>query len=218
MKSYFINLSINKKMALLVFILGFVALFAGSPYKGTELRVNAAELAMIVQKEVDHVACDELAGWIIQGKADYRLIDLRTEKEFADYHIPTAENIPLTGLKDAALGRNEKIVLYSDGGIHSAQAWFLLRAEDFKGVYILRGGLEEWKDSILFPRLADNATAAETAAFEKIKSVSKFFGGNPQVGGTAAAQNAPTMALPKLEASQGAQPKAAAGKKKKEGC
>jgi len=217
MKNYFKNLSLNRKLALFLLALGFLALFAGSPYKGPELKVDASEMAMIVQKEVDHVASEELAGWIVQGNADYRLVDLRAEKDFGEYHIPTAENIQLTGLKDAQLGRNEKIVLYSDGGIHSAQAWFLLKADGYKGVYILRGGLEEWKDNILFPRLADKATPAEVAAFEKAKLLSKFFGGTPQVGGAAEA-NAPRMALPKLESPAGAQPKAVAGKKKKEGC
>ena len=217
MNTYLQNLSLNKKLALFVFVLGFLALFAGSPYKGTELKVDAAELAMIVQKEVDHVAPEELAGWIVQGRADYRLIDLRNEKDFGEYHIPTAENLTLTSLKEAQLVRNEKIVLYSDGGIHSAQAWFLLKAEGYKGVYILRGGLEEWKDNILFPRLADNASSAEVAAFEKTKLLSKFFGGNPQVGGVAEATT-PKMALPKLESPAGSQPKATAAKKKKEGC
>ena len=217
MKNYLKDLSLNRKLALLVLTLGFLALFAGSPYKGTELKVDASELAMIVQKEVDHVASEELAGWIVQGKADYRLVDLRAEKDFGEYHIPTAENLQLTSLKDAQLGRNEKIVLYSDGGIHSAQAWFLLKAEGYKGVYILRGGLEEWKDNILFPRLADKSSPAEVAAFEKTKLLSKFFGGNPQIGG-AAETATPKMALPKLESPAGAQPKATAGKKKKEGC
>jgi rhodanese-related sulfurtransferase len=44
-------------------------------------------------------------------------------------HIPTAELVELRDLHDYPLYHNEKIVLYSDGGIHSAQAWFLLRAE-----------------------------------------------------------------------------------------
>lgn len=217
MKTMFVNLSLNKKLALFVFVLGSLALFAGSPYRGTELKVDASELAMIVQKELDHVASEELAGWIVQGKSDYRLLDLRIEKDFGEYHIPTAENIQLTALNEAQLGRNEKIVLYSDGGIHSAQAWFLLKANGYKGVYILRGGLEEWKDNILFPRLADNVSPAEVTAFEKTKLLSKFFGGTPQVGGASEIAT-PKMALPKLESPTGAQPKAAAGKKKKEGC
>lgn len=217
MKFSFSSWTINQKLALVVGVVGFLAVFAGSPYKGFTSKIDSQELAVVVEKEVDHVSPEELAGWIITGKADYRLVDLRKETEFSEYHIPTAENIVLPSISDGQLNRGEKIVLYSDGGIHSAQAWFLLKANGYKGVYILRGGLEEWKDKILFPRLADNAPPAEVAAFEKAKLVSTFFGGSPQVGG-AAASSAPTMALPKLEAPAGGQPKAGAIKKKKEGC
>ncbi|HCA81227.1 MAG TPA: hypothetical protein DEP53_15960 [Bacteroidetes bacterium] len=211
------NLTINQKLALIIGSLGFLAVFAGSPYKGFTSTIDSEELATIVEKEVDHVPPEELAGWIITGKADYRLIDLRKESEFLEYHIPTAENIQLPSISDGQLNRTEKIILYSDGGIHSAQAWFLLKANGYKGVYILRGGLEDWKDKILFPRLPDNAPPTEVAAFEKAKLVSTFFGGSPQIGG-AAASGVPAMALPKLEAPAGVQPKAGAAKKKKEGC
>ncbi len=217
MKNSWKQWTVNRILAAIVGALGFLAVLAGNPYRGSAVEVNAKELSEIVQKEVDHVSCEELAGWIIQGKSDYRLVDLRNEKDYADYHIPTAENVAITALNDGSLARNERIVLYSDGGIHSAQAWFLLKANQFKGVYILFGGLEEWKDRILFPRLADNATPAEIAAFEKTKLVSKFFGGSPQVGG-AAASAAPTLAMPKLQMPGGVQTKAAPGKKKKEGC
>jgi rhodanese-related sulfurtransferase len=211
------NWTLNRKLALLIGGLGFLAIFAGSPYKGFTSKVDSQELAAIVQKEVDHVSPEELAGWIISGKADYRLVDLRKEAVFAEYHIPTAENILLPSISEGGLSRGEKVILYSDGGIHSAQAWFLLKANGYKGVYILRGGLEEWKDKVLFPRLAENAPPAEVAAFEKVKLVSTFFGGSPQVGG-AAALTAPTMALPKLDAPAGGPVKAGTGKKKKEGC
>lgn len=217
MKISFKNWTINQKLALVIGALGFLAVFAGSPYKGFTTKIDTLELAAIVEKEVDHVSPEELAGWIIQGKVDYRLVDLRKESDFAEYHIATAENISLPALTDGRLARNEKIVLYSDGGIHSAQGWFLLKANDYKGVYILRGGLEEWKDRILFPRLADNAAPAEIAAFEKSKLVSKFFGGSPQVGG-AAGESSPKLVMPKLEGPTGVAPKAGVQKKKKEGC
>ncbi|MDI6767282.1 MAG: rhodanese-like domain-containing protein [Bacteroidota bacterium] len=198
MNNIFSKLSMNKKLALLAFILGAVAIFAGSPYQGTSFSLDAKELAMIVETEVDHVSVEKLADWIIQGKADFRLIDLRTEKKFSEYHIPTAENVTITGLSEHPLYRNEKIILYSEGGIHSAQAWMLLKAHGYKGVYMLTGGLDEWTDKILFPKLAQNATPDQIAIFEKMKEVSKFFGGSPQVGGTAEEVSMKKQ-MPKLE-------------------
>jgi rhodanese-related sulfurtransferase len=219
MKNIFANLTLNKKLALIAFLLGFIALFAGNPYYGAEAMVNAKELALIVEKEVDHVNVDVLADWIIQGKSDYRLIDLRNEKDFAAYHIPSSENIALSGLEQSGLQHNEKIILYSEGGIHSAQAWMLLRAKGFAGVYILRGGLEEWKDQILFPHIPENPTPAQIVEFARIKEVSKFFGGSPQTG-TGQEKSAPALLTPKIEmpVPSTTTPKAATGKKKKEGC
>lgn len=216
MKFTLSSLTFNQKLALVAGLFGFLAIFAGSPYTGSTATINAKELAVMVEKEVDHVTVDELADWIIKGRADYRLIDLRSAKDFDEYHIPGAENIPIASLPDAGLLRNEKIILYSEGGTHSAQAWFLLKALKYKNVYLLRDGLAEWKDRILFPSLAENPSPEEKAAFEKRKEVSKFFGGSPQTGSAA---SAPRLVMPKLPVpSVSAAPTGAPKKKKKEGC
>jgi rhodanese-related sulfurtransferase len=219
MNSIVKHLTLSRALALIAFALGFFALFLGNPASGATAKLDAKDLAVIVQNEVDHIAPVELADWIITGRADYRLLDLRTEKQYLEYHIPGSENVPITALDGSGLMRNEKIVLYSDGGIHSAQAWMLLRAKGYKGVYILRGGLEEWKDQILFPRLPATATSADLAAFERSVQVSKFFGGVPQTG-SAATTEAPKLEMPKLQmpGPGGKAPVAAGGKKKKEGC
>jgi uncharacterized protein len=219
MKLSIASLSTNAQLGLLLVTLGFVGLFLGDPYGRATATIDTAELAEIVQREVDHVSPEQLADWVIQGRADYRLIDLRTPADFGQYHIPGAENVPITGLADHGLLRNEKIVLYSEGGIHSAQAWFLLRAKQYAGVYILRGGLQEWKDSVLFPSLPADATPAQRVTFAKMAEVSRFFGGQPQdVPGAAPPAVAPALRMENMPAS--GPPPASAGpkKKKKEGC
>ena len=45
---------------------------------------------------------------------------------------------------------------------------------------MLQGGLEEWKNQILFPKLPANASAEQLAKFEKMKEICKFFGGAAQ--------------------------------------
>lgn len=208
--------SLNQKLAGGAAVLGFLAIFAGSPYTGASATVDSKDLAVLVQREVDHVKPVELADWIIQGKVDFRLIDLRDAKDYAEYHIPMAENVPLPELSSHGLARNETIILYSDGGIHSAQAWFLLKAQKYRGVYILLGGLEEWKDSVLFPSIAQNAGPEERAEFEKMKEVSKFFGGSPRTGTTGGTEV--QAALPKLEMPAPVAVPRGTKKKRKEGC
>jgi rhodanese-related sulfurtransferase len=208
--------STNARLGLLAGALGLLAVAGGDPGQGHHISIDTKELAVIVQKEVDHLVPDSLAGWIIAGKTDYRLIDLRTPAEYALYHIPTAENVQLAALPDYGLTRNEKIVLYSEGGIHSAQAWMLLKAKGYKGPTILFGGLEGWKEDVLFPSLGEGAVPGAKTAFEKKREISRFFGGSAR---TATTEQQKQLVMPDVvpPAAPPVLP-AGSGKKRKEGC
>ena len=223
MYGWLCKLGINRALALLAFLLGAGALFA-QVYPDRTVTVHEAELLTASARAEDHVPPAELAGWIIDGRADYRLIDLRGEAEFGEYHVPTAENVPLTGLAESGLLRNEKIVLYADGDLPAAQAWLLLRGRGYQGVYTLRGGLAAWKDQVLFPMMPDSPSPEEQARFEKAAHVAKLFGGQPRAAATggeaqlvdmsALQASAPAVAAPSL-------PAAGAGKSRRgprEGC
>lgn len=216
------RLTRNQKLALFAVALGLGALVIGTPRSG-KIVLDERELAAIVEGELDHVTPDELADWIIAGRQDFRLIDLRTAAEYAEYRIPQAENLAITALVDSDLARNEKIVLYSAEGIHSAQAWFLLKAKKFPAVYILLGGLKQWTEQVVFPESpGESAGPAERIAFAKAAERAKYFGGAsraPAVAGAKAAvpgASAPT--LPKVVPPPPPAPGGGAAKKKKEGC
>jgi rhodanese-related sulfurtransferase len=211
------RLTLNQGLAALALALGAVAL-ASQPHRGPFVKLDARELSLVVEKEVDHVTAAELAAWIVEGRADYRLIDLRTSDEYGTYHIPTAENVQLSGLTDYPLLRTEKVVLYSEGGIHSAQAWMLLRAQGYDAVYMILGGLDAWKDEVLFPTLAVDANPRQRAAFERAAALAEFFGGQPRAVGAGMQDTAP-VDLPKLVAPPPAPgPATPVKRKKKEGC
>jgi rhodanese-related sulfurtransferase len=208
------RLGVNQGLAAGAALLGAVAVL-GNPEPGGVVTVDTQELAAIVQGDLDQVTVGELASWIVEQRTDYRLIDVRAADDYAEYHIPTAEHVAIGGLVDHPLYRNEKILLYADDDVRAAQAWFLLRAQGFPGVYMVKGGLEAWKDEVLFPALPADATAEEQAAFEQARAVSAFFGGTPRTGVTGEA--APEIPLPKVDmpATNVVQPKR---KRQKEGC
>lgn len=205
---------VNQWLAAVALGLGALALL-GSPSPGGAVTIDTVELAAIVESEVDHVTAEELADWVIEGRSDYRLLDVRDPAAYAEYHIPTAESVTLRDLHDYPLYKNEKIVLYSDGGIHSAQAWFLLRAQGFSGAYILLGGLDLWMDDVLFPELSADATPEEREAFARRQAVSRAFGGKPRSGGAETEQ--PTIELPKVAPPAAAVPRQRK-RPNKEGC
>ncbi len=205
-------------LALGLAVVGLGAAFAGNPYRGSQVTLDTKNLALEAGRGADTVAPGQLADWIIQGRNDFQLVDLRGEKDFAAYHIPTAQNLPLASLTPDFAPHNQKIVVYADDGTLAAQAWFLLHAQGFKGVYLLDGGLRAWQDNVLFPK-----KSGEASAFERQAQVAKFFGGVPQTGGAVASATA-AAALPKLAppampvGSDAAGGNAPPRKKKKEGC
>jgi len=215
MLEQFVKLPIRKRVGILAIILGFIAIFAGSPYDRSTIRINVKEFALTSITDKSKVNADELADWIIIGKYDYRLIDLRDIEKYNSYNIPGSENIPVREILDSDLMRNEKIILYSNEETVAAQSWFLLKADKFKNVYILDGGLKCWEDQVIFPKLPAEPTKEQLTLFEKKKEVSKYFGGQPQVGG---GEEQIKRETPKLKAP----PKVTVTKKRKkksrEGC
>jgi hypothetical protein len=216
--------TLRRTLAAAALVFGALAM-AGNPVRGHVVTIDTQELATIVGGEADHVTPAELADWVVRGASDYRLIDLRDETAYAQYHIPTAENVPVAQLPDFGLARNEKVVLYSEGGIHSAQAWMLLRAQGYKGVYILMGGLEAWRDEVVFPVAPAKASPQQAAEFERTVQLARFFGGQPRAASAGEGAPPPALVAPAPAASQlgapaapGRKPGLPALKKKKEGC
>jgi len=208
--------AIGPRLALVALALGAVALFS-QPHRGPFVKLDAREMGAIVDAGVDHVTPAELASWIVEGRADYRLLDLRSPEAYAQYHIPGAENVQAKDLRDYPLLPSEKIVLYSEGGIHGAQGWMLLKALGYRGVYALLLGLDGWKDQVLYPAPPAGDDPQAKAQFEKAAATAAFFGGQARTEAGAADASAP--ALPKLEApAAGPVVPVAPRGKKREGC
>lgn len=194
------NLTLPKKLAVVGFALGLFALIVGNPYKESRVATNFKELARMVKNEEDHVTAEELAEWIMQGKSGLRIIDLREESEFSQHHIPSAERIGLDSLFEIKINRNETIVLYSEGGVHAGQAWFMLAAQGYKHVYMLKGGLREWDDHVMYPALPENASPQDSMMLEKRQLLRAFFVSNSPIGSIPQKpQNGLAPQVPKFE-------------------
>jgi rhodanese-related sulfurtransferase len=198
---------------------GAVAPFAGSPYRGarvgsaapaargsidreraaptagTRATIDVAELARAVAEQEDHVSAVELAAWLHARRPGLRVIDVRTASEFAAYHIPGAEHVPLEALAETPFAADETIVLYSELGVHGGQAWVFLRALGHHQVLFLRDGLHEWLDDVMSPTIAADAPAEAQAAFDRVAELSRWFGGTPRrIAATAAVSDGAAVA------------------------
>jgi rhodanese-related sulfurtransferase len=215
------KLTLNQRLGAAALVLGFLALFA-SVAPARTVRVHEKDLLTAIERGEDHVSAPELASWIVEGRSDYRLVDVRDSAAYAEYHIPTAESLPLATIADGGLGRTDNVVLYGDGVVHAAQAYTVLKGKGFTSVRTLRDGLDAWKKDVLFPVRPAAPSADEQARFERALQVAKFFGGQARAADAPgageplalAAPAMPSVAPPTLPGGGSAAPK----RRKKEGC
>ena len=160
-------------------VLGALAAIAGRPSPNAPAAIDVAAIAREIDARTDHVSAVELAEWIRDHKPGLRVLDVRSDSEFAAYHIPSAEHAPMSALAAMRPRAGETVVLYSEGGAHAGQAWVLLRALGFRDVHFLAGGLLDWLDDVMRPALGTGPDAARVAA------LSRYFGGTPRAAGAA---------------------------------
>ncbi len=178
------GLSTHRVLAAVAALLAVSAAFVGSSRRSTAGGVDVASLAQQIEHEDDHVTAIELAEWIKDRKPGLRVLDIRADSEFAAYHIPSAERVPLAEIAKLTPKGDETLVLYSEGGAHAAQGWVLLRSVGFPKVYFLRGGLLDWMDDIVSPTLPERSGNAKSdSARTAHAALSRYFGGVPRVGG-----------------------------------
>lgn len=143
-------------LAIAAAILGILALFAK----------NSTELPSEQHK---YVAPIQLAEWIRDRKPGLRIIDLRTEEQFDEYHLPRAERFTTSTLP--TFKSDETIVLVSGGAQLPVD----------RNIYILRSGLKGWFDDVMNPTITTNASPAARAAFQRVSAISRYFGGVPRI-------------------------------------
>ena len=129
-----------------------------------------------------YISTDQLADKLVNQDPTVLLIDTRTEKEYNEYALPNALNIPLEKLLDedfeSYLDQEAyDVILYSNDNFYADQAWMLGNRLGYKNLYVLKGGLNEWFNTIISPKYPDETMPKE--AFELYdfrKAAGMYFG------------------------------------------
>ncbi len=132
----------------------------------------------------DHVSVEELADWLIKGRQDFVLVDIRPQSDYENGHIESAVNLPLTYLVEPGalndLPSDRLPVLYSNGTRKSAQAIVLLRLAGIEASTLL-GGYNAWEGRVLYPELTAS-TDDEILEARKRQAIACYFAGNYKGG------------------------------------
>jgi hypothetical protein len=153
------------------------------------LSVTAVLVGSPRARTVDPVNAIHLARWIHDRQPGLRVIDLRSAAAFDDYHLPTAEHLPIGSGATLALSPGQIVVFYAERDDEAIAAARAVRGDG--RAYALAGGVQAWTADVMGPTLPEGASAKDRAAFAEISALSRYFGGTPRTG-VSARESRPT--------------------------
>ncbi len=121
-----------------------------------------------------------VADWIIAGRNDFMLLDLRSQADFDAGHLPDAVQITPAKLQESgmvrALPTYKKLVLYDAAGEIEAETLYPL-LEEGHHVLVLQGGYAAWQREVL-----TEPAVVEGPAEAKRRAVAQYLRGESTLG------------------------------------
>ncbi len=129
-----------------------------------------------------YISTDVLADRLINQDPTVLLIDTRSVKEFNEFSLPDAVNIPVKDFFNEDLNpfldqNAYDVILFSNDNFYANEAWMLGNRLGYTNLYVLKGGLNEWFSTIIDPKYPDETMPRE--AFELYsfrKAAGMYFG------------------------------------------
>lgn len=129
-----------------------------------------------------YISTDIIVDKIINKDPSVLLVDVRDEAAFAKFSLPNAVNIPLSKFLDEENQEfiNQEvydIVLFSNDNFQANEAWLLGNRLGYSNLFVMKGGLNEWFNTILSPKMPEEKMPSE--AFELYasrKAAGMYFG------------------------------------------
>ena len=115
----------------------------------TAVIASAVKAKLSPVKQVEHQAAVALI-----NKQDAVVVDVRTQEEFAKGHIANAHHMPLAQIEQGNTTEIDKhkekpVIVVCETGDRADKAATKLVKAGFQQVYLLRGGLSQWRASNL---------------------------------------------------------------------
>lgn len=166
-----------KALAGLALTLAVFAAAAGNP---RSMRIAQMENSKLKTDEnINFVDAAQLANWIMEKRDDFVLVDMRSQNEFDEYHIPFALIVPEGRFIEEKQVESKKIVYYAGDQIEQVELGSSMKVRVGENVFFLDGGLTSWMKEVIFPDLSFY-TNEDSAQVEKIIKMSRYFGGRPK--------------------------------------
>jgi rhodanese-related sulfurtransferase len=143
--------------------------------------VNPHKLLSEVLDKKSYFTVDQVAKFVISEDSSVQIIDLRSPEEFRYINIPGSINIPykefLSSDPVSILNNtNFRYIFYSNGDFDSNYAMVFAKGMNQKNVYVMKGGLNEWFNTVMNSSFTgERISARENAVFETRTRARKMF-------------------------------------------
>lgn len=165
------NMNIREKFSAGLLCMGLI--LAILPLSGNRsFIIRPKVLLPEVLDEKSYFTVDQVARFIVSEDSTIQIIDLRSPEEFRRMNIPGSINSPYTDIfksDPGSLFSNEKIrsILYSNGDFDSNSALVIAMGLNYKNVFVMRGGMNEWFNTVMNSNFTgEKISARENAIFE----------------------------------------------------
>jgi rhodanese-related sulfurtransferase len=172
----------NTRVKFSVGLLGLGLILALLPLSGSRsFTVNPKKLLSEVLDNSTYFTVDQVAKFMVSEDSSVQIIDLRTPEEFRTLNIPGSINVPYSKLLDNDPGsflNNGKArnIFYSNGDFDSNYAIAIERGLNFNNTYVMKGGLNEWFNTVMNSNFTgERISARENALFETRTRARKMF-------------------------------------------
>lgn len=165
-------------LLILALVIAFVPQNTTRPYK-----LTATQLLTEIRTGTQFISPDEVADKIVRKDPSIQMIDVRNPREFDQFSLPGAINIPLQDILAEnnvdVLNQGTKMnIFYSNGSVEANEAWMLTRQLGYQNNYVLQGGLNYWMETVMNPaKPAITAANDEIARYDFRKAASMALGG-----------------------------------------
>lgn len=173
-----VETTVRKYIYAVLLSLSVAAMSACGPSNQSD--VSLAAIAKAAARQDDRVSVEELAGWLIEGRGDFQLIDVRRPEDFDSGRIGDAMSVPIAQIADAdvlsELPTDRMLLVYSNGAENAAKAAVLLRLEGFDA-HLLAGGYNAWHQRILNPDISAEELDGESLQVSRQRAYACYFVG-----------------------------------------
>ena len=152
---------------LIVLALGLVIL----PKEKRQKEIDPKLLLSAVIKNSRYLSVDEVTHRIIENDPTLMLIDLRPGDQFKQFALSGAINIQTDSLLSASTlellnqpGKDK--IWYANSDLISEKAWLIATRHSVNRIYIMKGGMNEWFNTIIKP--GDVSNTASSADLDRL--------------------------------------------------